>query len=323
MSTVNAVFRVVRSKISDVRDDADESLSKFAESVAADARGLAPVRKTYSSQKRTKGIVNPNATGPEDYWLKAPGFTGRRASSRELTDEEYTAMQAAAARTTWRDKSGRIQKGYISPNVAIRQRRRAVGAQDAGNNASSRARVLGTIGSTWQRKTTGARVTKATTYKDSGASRLHHPAKSKVLLETVRTRTPKFKKSRNMAIKVKLRVGSDGRTVVIDSVTQVGQGLLKKMNARQRYDILHGRGLRIVGGKPGGWGGKVVIGGTLRDSIVADRIGDLEYMVIAPVSYAKYVEFGTRYMDAQPFLMPALIKARRRMAKDIAMGMGG
>lgn len=48
--------------------------------------------------------------------------------------------------------------------------------------------------------------------------------------------------------------------------------------------------------------------GRLRASIVTD-IGDLRARVAPHVSYAQYVEGGTRFMKAQPFLMPGLHEA--------------
>lgn len=51
--------------------------------------------------------------------------------------------------------------------------------------------------------------------------------------------------------------------------------------------------------------------GRLRQSIGVRRIGDGHYRVGTNVSYAPFVEFGTRHTRAQPFLRPALEKVRR------------
>ncbi len=51
------------------------------------------------------------------------------------------------------------------------------------------------------------------------------------------------------------------------------------------------------------------IGGRLRSSItweVVSEGGDLSAKVGTNVEYAPYVELGTRYMRAQPYLVPAL-----------------
>jgi HK97 gp10 family phage protein len=45
--------------------------------------------------------------------------------------------------------------------------------------------------------------------------------------------------------------------------------------------------------------------GRLRDSIQVDRIKWDLYRVSTGVEYAAFVEFGTRYMPAQPYLTPA------------------
>lgn len=50
--------------------------------------------------------------------------------------------------------------------------------------------------------------------------------------------------------------------------------------------------------------------GRLRQSIGVQKIGDGHYRVGTNVRYAPFVEFGTRRTRAQPFLRPALEKAR-------------
>lgn len=50
--------------------------------------------------------------------------------------------------------------------------------------------------------------------------------------------------------------------------------------------------------------------GRLRQSIGLQKIGDGHYRVGTNVSYAPYVEFGTRRARAQPFLRPALEAVR-------------
>lgn len=49
-----------------------------------------------------------------------------------------------------------------------------------------------------------------------------------------------------------------------------------------------------------------VLTGALRDSITAEDLGGGEFDVVAGVDYASYVEFGTMYAQAQPFLRPAI-----------------
>jgi HK97 gp10 family phage protein len=45
--------------------------------------------------------------------------------------------------------------------------------------------------------------------------------------------------------------------------------------------------------------------GNLRDSIHVERNGYADYAVVASAPYAGFVEFGTRYMAAEPYLGPA------------------
>jgi HK97 gp10 family phage protein len=70
-----------------------------------------------------------------------------------------------------------------------------------------------------------------------------------------------------------------------------------------------------------------VLTGVLRDSIRAERTGDGEWVVIVGAPYGVHVEFGTMYMSAQPFLIPA---AQRRfpyfeedLRKNIVLMGGG
>lgn len=50
--------------------------------------------------------------------------------------------------------------------------------------------------------------------------------------------------------------------------------------------------------------------GELRSSISANPVTDNSITVTASADYAGYVELGTRYMRAQPYLKPALYKKR-------------
>ena len=50
--------------------------------------------------------------------------------------------------------------------------------------------------------------------------------------------------------------------------------------------------------------------GALRDSIVAEMTGALTATAGTPITYAIYQEFGTRFMAAHPFLIPATDQVR-------------
>ena len=45
--------------------------------------------------------------------------------------------------------------------------------------------------------------------------------------------------------------------------------------------------------------------GRLRASITLERVGNMLYEVFTIVEYAGYVEYGTIYMNAQPYFRPA------------------
>jgi HK97 gp10 family phage protein len=53
--------------------------------------------------------------------------------------------------------------------------------------------------------------------------------------------------------------------------------------------------------------------GNLRNSIGAHKLADGQWEVRADAEYALYVEMGTRYMAAQPFMQPALDTVARNL----------
>jgi len=65
-------------------------------------------------------------------------------------------------------------------------------------------------------------------------------------------------------------------------------------------------------------------GGTLRRSIVTEIIDDGMTAEIEPhTEYAAYVEYGTRYMKAQPYMRPAFQEQQPKFINDIKRIMGG
>jgi len=50
--------------------------------------------------------------------------------------------------------------------------------------------------------------------------------------------------------------------------------------------------------------------GLLRNSIQAIQVSQLHWRVVVSAEYGVYVEFGTRHMAAQPFLLPAVNAVR-------------
>ena len=58
--------------------------------------------------------------------------------------------------------------------------------------------------------------------------------------------------------------------------------------------------------------------GRLKDSISVELTNDGMTAEVAPhTEYAAYVEFGTRFMDAQPYLKPAFDEQMKQFVKDL------
>jgi len=57
--------------------------------------------------------------------------------------------------------------------------------------------------------------------------------------------------------------------------------------------------------------------GNLRATHYFKKVGPFTYEVGSNAPYAVYVELGTRYMRAQPFLVPAWVAARYRMIQAL------
>lgn len=59
-------------------------------------------------------------------------------------------------------------------------------------------------------------------------------------------------------------------------------------------------------------------GGTLKRSIGLELSdGGMTAEVEATAEYSEYVEYGTRYMDAQPYIRPALKEQERQFKSDM------
>lgn len=74
-------------------------------------------------------------------------------------------------------------------------------------------------------------------------------------------------------------------------------------------------------GTPESTGIKGYIGGSLQQSIKATKTKEKEYTIKANATgkapYAAFVEYGTRFMRARPFLFPSFFKGRERFIKDL------
>ena len=57
--------------------------------------------------------------------------------------------------------------------------------------------------------------------------------------------------------------------------------------------------------------------GRLRNSILYNNTGNYSCTVNTTVSYAPFIEFGTRHMSAQPFLYPAYAIAMQELMDEL------
>ena len=57
--------------------------------------------------------------------------------------------------------------------------------------------------------------------------------------------------------------------------------------------------------------------GTLRASIHTQQIGNITWVIIVGVDYGKFVEYGTVFMDAIPFLRPAFERSLRSSVNEL------
>jgi HK97 gp10 family phage protein len=57
--------------------------------------------------------------------------------------------------------------------------------------------------------------------------------------------------------------------------------------------------------------------GYLRDHIIITQNTDEEVTIESQADYSVYVEFGTRYMDAQPYFMPAVEAGQAQLLTNI------
>lgn len=63
--------------------------------------------------------------------------------------------------------------------------------------------------------------------------------------------------------------------------------------------------------------------GWLSNHIYANKVGNLQYEVVSPVHYSIYLELGTRYMMAQPFMYPALEEEYWPLMRRLSQIVGG
>ncbi|HEC2198210.1 TPA: hypothetical protein R1960_001132 [Staphylococcus delphini] len=57
--------------------------------------------------------------------------------------------------------------------------------------------------------------------------------------------------------------------------------------------------------------------GNLASLIEAEEIGELHHRVISTAHYSGFLEFGTRYMEAAPFMFPTYQTLKESLRKDL------
>jgi hypothetical protein len=300
MSELEMVFRKIRTKVEETRSQAAQELAAFAETVAADAREHAPVRKVYRG--------NVGRKGQKGGMHRSPGHLPSDEMFNLMADQaEKTRFFSKTAKPALFNKEGLMvrpdikqgwNQGYLNPDVRIHRKRRGASTpMDRRNLVSSRWRVLGTI------RKNEFHPRKGTTSSMIVTPALQNKGRAEGTYEPPTISARKDKSGKN-------------------DIPMVGKGILRYMNARQRYDVIHNRGVLNVRQTRNG-GTQVVLGGTLRDSIQASAVEGLTVTISTDVPYARYMEFGTRYVSAWLFMTTAKMNAEKRMAKSIASGIKG
>lgn len=104
--------------------------------------------------------------------------------------------------------------------------------------------------------------------------------------------------------------------VIPSPVRKIGS---RRLTSEVQSEIRRGQGVYFNAAT-----GRFQYGGFLRASILRDEFVEKEgpvmrIKVVAHAPYARYVEFGTRNMKAQPFLYPALMQAFGRIGQYMGM----
>lgn len=63
--------------------------------------------------------------------------------------------------------------------------------------------------------------------------------------------------------------------------------------------------------------------GNLSRELDYEKTGDLEYTVLSNAHYSGYLEFGTRYMEAAPFMWPTYLVIQKSTVKEISELLNG
>lgn len=63
--------------------------------------------------------------------------------------------------------------------------------------------------------------------------------------------------------------------------------------------------------------------GNLARSIEVKKVGELHYRVISTAHYSAFLEFGTRYMEAAPFMFPTYQTLKKSTLEDLRRLLNG
>lgn len=139
---------------------------------------------------------------------------------------------------------------------------------------------------------------------------------------------PDFLKARAEAIRGRLGEVPNAREVFVSSTgtfdlanVQGEKAKDKALSTRGRYELNSGRAVFSTTGsfdRQSSREGRISLGGRLRKEITITPLkrsgSHMSVSVVSPTPYAKYVEFGTRYAAAQPYMRPALAKVHAKFA---------
>lgn len=104
-------------------------------------------------------------------------------------------------------------------------------------------------------------------------------------------------------------------TMKIIGIEHLQKELAKRQDLTPFKDVLKANAIRL---QRGAMRDAPIDTGMLRRSIMLEfENGGMTAYVNANTEYAAYVEYGTRYMSAQPFMYPNFVKAKTQLTSDL------
>lgn len=103
--------------------------------------------------------------------------------------------------------------------------------------------------------------------------------------------------------------------IKFEGIAKLNKGLKKRMDMNAVKTVVRKNGSEM---QKKAQRNAPVDTGTLKRSIGLDVSGNgMEATVEPTAEYAAYVEFGTRFMEAQPYLKPAFEEQKKQFEKDL------